>query len=33
MKAPVILAEHQGVPVALVEPKAGAFHVVRGFHY
>ncbi len=33
MKAAVILAEHQGVPVALVEPRAGAFHVVRGFHF
>ncbi|MDD5585682.1 MAG: tRNA pseudouridine(55) synthase TruB [Alphaproteobacteria bacterium] len=33
MQAPLILAGHQGVPVALVEPKAGAFHVVRGFHF
>lgn len=33
MNNTVILAEHQGVPVALVEPKAGAFHVVRGFHF
>jgi len=33
MQSPVILAEYQGVPVALVEPKAGAFHVVRGFHF
>lgn len=33
MQAPVILATHQGVPVALVEPRAGAFYVVRGFHF
>ncbi len=33
MQSPVILAEHQGVPVALVEPRAGAFRVVRGFHF
>ena len=28
-----IFAEHQGVPVALVEPKAGTFRVVRGFYF
>lgn len=28
-----IFAEYQGVPVALVEPKAGEFRVVRGFHF
>ncbi|MDP9126987.1 MAG: tRNA pseudouridine(55) synthase TruB [Pseudomonadota bacterium] len=28
-----IFAEHQGVPVALVEAKAGEFRVVRGFHF
>ena len=33
MDAPVILAEHQGVPVALVEGVAGEFRVVRGFHF
>jgi len=33
MQAPLILAEHQGVPVALVEPRSGAFYVVRGFHF
>ncbi len=33
MNAPVIMAEHQGVPVALVEAKAGEFRVVRGFHF
>lgn len=33
MQLPVVLAEHQGVPVALVEPSSGAFHVVRGFHF
>jgi len=31
--AAIIFAEHQGVPVALVEPKAGEFRVVRGFHF
>ncbi len=30
---PLIFAEHQGVPVAIVEPKAGEFRVVRGFHF
>lgn len=29
----VILATHQDVPVALVEPAAGEFRVVRGFSY
>lgn len=29
----VILAEHQGVPVALVEPRKGAFYTVRGFRF
>jgi len=33
MHLPVIMAEHQNVPVALVEAKAGAFHVLRGFHF
>lgn len=33
MQQPVILAEHQGTPVALVEAKAGSFCVVRGFHF
>lgn len=33
MDAPVILASHQGVPVALVEAKAGSFVVVRGFTF
>lgn len=33
MHAPVLLAEHQGVPVAIVEAKAGVFRVVRGFHF
>ncbi len=31
--AKLIFAEHQGVPVALVEPAAGEFRVVRGFHF
>jgi len=29
----LILAEYQGVPIALVEPHAGEFRVVRGFHF
>jgi tRNA pseudouridine55 synthase len=29
----MIFTEYQGVPVALVEPKAGEFRVVRGFHF
>ncbi len=31
--AELVFAEHQGVPVALVEPIAGEFRVVRGFHF
>lgn len=31
--APLIFAEHQGVPVALVEAKAGEFRTLRGFHF
>jgi tRNA pseudouridine55 synthase len=30
---PLIFAEHQGVPVALVEAKAGEFRTLRGFHF
>ncbi|MDR3450956.1 MAG: tRNA pseudouridine(55) synthase TruB [Alphaproteobacteria bacterium] len=30
---PLIFAQHQGVPVALIEPKAGEFRVLRGFHF
>ena len=33
MNAKLIFAEHQGVPVALVEAKAGSFRVLRGFHF
>ena len=33
LSAPSIFAECHGVPVALVEAKAGAFRVVRGFHF
>jgi tRNA pseudouridine55 synthase len=33
MQAVVLMATHQGTPVALVEPKDGAFHVVRRFHF
>jgi len=33
MDEPVILASHQGVPVALVEVKFGSFVVVRGFNF
>lgn len=33
MSAKLIFAEHQGVPVALVAAKAGAFHVLRGFTF
>jgi tRNA pseudouridine55 synthase len=29
----MIFAEHQGVPVAVAEVKAGEFRVVRGFHF
>jgi tRNA pseudouridine55 synthase len=32
-EAPLIFAEHQGVPVALVEAIAGEFRVLRGFHF
>ena len=30
---PLIFAEHQGVPVALLEAYAGEFRVLRGFHF
>ncbi|MFA5040579.1 MAG: tRNA pseudouridine(55) synthase TruB [Bdellovibrionales bacterium] len=30
---PLVFAEHNGVPVALVEPIAGEFKVLRGFHF
>ena len=33
MEANLIFAEHQNVPVAMVEAKAGSFRVVRGFHF
>jgi tRNA pseudouridine55 synthase len=33
MDAKLIFAEHQGVPVAMIEPFHGAFRVVRGFHF
>ena len=33
MEQELIFTEYQGVPVALVEPKAGEFRVVRGFHF
>jgi len=33
MNAEMIFAEHEGVPVALIAPKAGEFRVVRGFHF
>lgn len=33
IEQPLIFTEYQGVPVALVEPKAGEFRVVRGFHF
>jgi len=33
MDAPVILATHQGTPVALVEVQDGSFRVVRGFNF
>lgn len=33
MQYPVILAQHQGTPVALVEARAGEFCVVRGFNF
>lgn len=31
--AAMIFAEFQGTPVALIEPKAGEFRVMRGFHF
>lgn len=33
IEAAMVFAEHQGIPVALVEVKAGEFRVVRGFHF
>jgi tRNA pseudouridine55 synthase len=33
MQSQIILACHEGAPVALVEAKDGAFCVVRGFHF
>ena len=33
LEAELIFAEHQGVAVALIEPNAGSFRVVRGFHF
>jgi tRNA pseudouridine55 synthase len=30
---PLIFAEFQGVPIALIESKAGEFRVLRGFHF
>ncbi len=33
MEASLIFAEYDGVPIALVEPVAGEFRVVRGFHF
>ena len=33
VNAPVIWAEHQSTPVALVAQQAGAFSVMRGFHF
>lgn len=33
LDSPLIFAEYQGVPVALVEPRAGEFKVIRGFHF
>lgn len=33
MDAPIIMALHQGTPVALVKAKAGSFVVVRGFNF
>jgi tRNA pseudouridine55 synthase len=29
----LIFAEHDNVPIALIEPKAGEFRVLRGFHF
>jgi tRNA pseudouridine55 synthase len=33
MEAPVIMARHRGVPIALVKAEAGSFCVVRGFNF
>lgn len=33
LQEPILMAEHQGTPVALVEPLGGEFRVVRGFHF
>ena len=33
LEAPIIMAQHQGTPVALVKAKAGSFVVVRGFNF
>ncbi len=33
MNAPVLLATHQGTPVALVKAEEGSFRVVRGFNF
>jgi tRNA pseudouridine55 synthase len=33
LDAPLIFAEHQGTPVALIEAKTGEFRVLRGFHF
>jgi len=33
LNSPVLLAEHQGTPVAIVEPKGGEFRVLRGFNF
>jgi hypothetical protein len=29
----LIFAAHEGVPIALIEAKAGEFRVLRGFHF
>jgi tRNA pseudouridine55 synthase len=33
LDAEIIFAEHNSMPVALIEPIAGEFRVVRGFHF
>ena len=33
MEIPCLMTEHLGVPIALVEPKAGEFRVLRGFQF
>jgi tRNA pseudouridine55 synthase len=33
LNTPVLFAEHDGVPIALLEPKAGELRVLRGFHF